>query len=62
MPAKVSAVWFPPNERLMSTMVGVNTSILGSLIGLYLPSLVVTEVPPRPGDHMNRFEIANLKR
>ena len=50
MPAKLSAVWFPPQERLFSTMVGVNTSILGSLVGFYLPVFAVTEELPATGD------------
>ena len=42
MPAKLSAIWFPPHERVMSTMVGVNMSILGTVPGFFLPSLFVT--------------------
>ena len=49
MPAKLSAVWFPPNERVMSTKVGVNMSILGTVPGFFLPSLFVT-AQPLPSD------------
>ena len=45
LPAKVSAEWFPEGERLFSTMVGVNSSILGVVIGFFLPVTFVTIVP-----------------
>lgn len=45
LPTKVSAVWFPKEERVASTMVGVNMSIAGAVLGFYLPELVVTSQP-----------------
>ena len=62
MPAKLSAVWFPPEERLFSTMIGVNTSILGSLVGFYLPVLAVTEDVPADDAKIDRFEIAARRK
>lgn len=39
--AKLSANWFPKHERIYSTMIGMQSSILGSSIGFLLPSLFV---------------------
>jgi hypothetical protein len=41
MPAKLSAEWFPPKERVISTMVAVNAAIIGCVMGFYLPLLLV---------------------
>ena len=42
MPTKLSAVWFPENERVISTMIAVNMSIVGCIVGFYSPALFVT--------------------
>ena len=42
MPSKMSAVWFPKNERVVSTTVGANMSIGGCIIGFFLPGIMVT--------------------
>ena len=42
MPSKMSAVWFPRNERVTSTMIGANMSIGGCIIGFFLPGIMVT--------------------
>ena len=41
LPVKLSAVWFPANERSISTMVGLNASVIGLLLAFCLPPLVV---------------------
>jgi len=42
MATKLSAVWFPKKERVVSTMVGVNFSIVGNLVGFVLPIIFIT--------------------
>jgi MFS transporter, FLVCR family, feline leukemia virus subgroup C receptor-related protein len=41
--SKVSANWFPENERLAATAIGANSYMLGVSIGLFLPSLFVQD-------------------
>jgi len=41
--AKVSANWFPENERVMTTMIGMQSSVLGSSISFLLPGLFVSK-------------------
>jgi hypothetical protein len=45
LPTKLSAVWFPKEERVASTMMGVNMSIAGAVFGFYLPEIIVTSTP-----------------
>lgn len=42
LPSKISAVWFPAEERMMSTMIGVNAILFGVVIGFLAPGLIVT--------------------
>ena len=42
MPVKISAEWFPLEERIISTSVGYNFSNIGNLWGFYLPLLFVS--------------------
>ena len=35
-------MWFPRKERVMSTTIGVNMSIVGNMLGFYLPLYFVT--------------------
>ena len=41
--AKVSANWFPKNERVATTMIGMQSSVLGSSISFLLPGLIVSK-------------------
>ena len=41
-PVKLSAMWFPKHERIISTMVTVNAAIVGCVVGFFIPSLYVT--------------------
>lgn len=41
--AKVSANWFPKNERVATTMIGMQSSVLGSSISFLLPGLFVSK-------------------
>jgi hypothetical protein len=50
MPAKLSADWFPPKERVISTMIGVNAAILGCVLGFYAPLVFVTADRVSDGD------------
>ena len=43
LPAKISGVWFPQKERLLSTMVGVNFVMFGAVVGFLFPGVVVTQ-------------------
>ena len=38
----MSAVWFPKNERVVSTMIGADMSIGGCILGFFLPGIMVT--------------------
>ena len=42
MPVKLSAVWFPPRERVLATMIGFDMSLLGTVLGFYLSNIFVT--------------------
>ena len=42
-PAKLSANWFPKNERVATTMIGMQSSVLGSSISFLLPGLIVSK-------------------
>ena len=44
--AKVSANWFPKQERIRATAISANAFILGVCAGLFLPSLFVDEETP----------------
>lgn len=51
LPTKISAVWFPKKERVASTMVAVNMSIVGCITGFFLPLVMVpTKVNNDPND------------
>lgn len=41
--AKVSANWFPKEERVATTMIGMQSSVLGSSISFLLPGLFVSK-------------------
>lgn len=41
--AKVSANWFPQNERVATTMIGMQSSVVGSSISFLLPGLIVSK-------------------
>lgn len=45
--AKVSANWFPKEERLRATALSANAFTLGVSAGLFLPSLFVDEETPQ---------------
>ena len=51
MPVKISAVWFPKEERIVSTMIGVNMSIVGNMMGFFLPLVFVTADVDHNTDH-----------
>lgn len=40
-PVKLSAVWFPKEERIASTMIAINFSIVGNTIGFFLPLVFI---------------------
>jgi uncharacterized membrane protein YfcA len=46
--SKLSANWYPENERLTSTAVGANSFVLGASIGTFMPSLFIysDDLPP----------------
>ena len=52
--AKLSANWFPKNERIYSTMIGMQSSILGGSMGFLIPSLFV---PSTTNDKILRSSI-----
>lgn len=39
--AEISAVWFPKNERVISTTIAVNMAIVGCIAGFFLPIVMV---------------------
>jgi len=41
--AKVSANWFPKEERVATTMIGMQSSVLGSSVSFLLPGLLVSK-------------------
>jgi hypothetical protein len=41
--AKVSANWFPKEERVITTMIGMQSSVLGSAISFLLPGIFVSQ-------------------
>jgi hypothetical protein len=54
-PVKISAVWFPKEERIVSTMIGVNFSIVGNMMGFFLPYVFVTTKVDESMEHqLNR--------
>jgi FLVCR family MFS transporter 7 len=38
-PVKLSKIWFPKEERIVSTMISINFSIVGNTVGFFLPLL-----------------------
>ena len=55
--AKVSANWFPKEERLRATAVSANAFILGISAGLFLPSLFVDEKTPQDQQKQDVFKL-----
>ena len=55
-PVKLSSIWFPKEERIVSTMMSVNSSIIGNTIGFFLPLFFV-----RSNEHNRRQSISETK-
>jgi hypothetical protein len=55
--AKVSANWFPKKERVTTTMIGMQSSVVGSSISFLLPGLIVSKTD---NVEILRKEITNL--
>ena len=42
-PSKISAVWFPENERLVATSIGAYANIVGVALGCFVPSIFFSD-------------------
>jgi hypothetical protein len=51
IPSKISATWFPANERTIATMVGAETNVFGSALSFLITPLIV--------NGFNKFKLGN---
>jgi len=59
-PAKVSANWFPPEQRTAITMIGANASVFGCLLGFLIPGFFI-KPNYKPENHYSPDQIEDYK-